>query len=92
MEPIMKNRRTDWKTRFLIYLSLPFGLMYFMTGLAHGDETAAALGMLILWMAAFMGLRDKCLMFGHRWDGHTCGNYPAPKCRVCGEWHWRKKG
>lgn len=33
-----------------------------------------------------------CLLGFHDWDGHTDPNYPAPKCRRCDKWHWRKKG
>ena len=31
-----------------------------------------------------------CLLGYHDWDGHPEEFYPAPRCRRCGEWHWRK--
>lgn len=32
-----------------------------------------------------------CLICWHDWDGHTHEDYPAPQCRRCKKWHWRKK-
>lgn len=87
----MKNIRTTWKTRVIIYLSLPFGLLILVVGIRDGDTFSIIMSLAIMVLGAGHGIRDKCLMFGHNWDGHTCGNYPAPKCRTCGEWHWRKK-